>query len=172
MPTRLLLTSFTTWLPHQRSNAADDLLERVQQDLPPTVQCLRRLPVDFRLAPQQAIAQIQQQQPDAVICCGMAASRVRLNVESSAVQGDRILHTRFDLPALVADLPMTEISHDAGRFVCNATYFKVLEHLQPSSRLALFVHVPILTIANQAAIAADFLQLLSRSAAQTSRLRR
>jgi pyroglutamyl-peptidase len=148
--TQLLLTSFTTWLPHQKSNAADDLLlELMQTPLPPTVHFLRQLPVDFVLAPQQAIAQIQQLQPNCVICCGMAESRTKLSVESRAVSGDRVLHTCFDLPQLVAELPMTEISHDAGRFVCNTTYYKVLEHLQDSPGRGLFVHVPILTAINR-----------------------
>jgi len=161
--TQLLLTSFTTWLPHQKSNAADDLLlELMQTPLPPTVHFLRQLPVDFVLAPQQAIAQIQQLQPNCVICCGMAESRTRLSVESRAVSGDRVLHTCFDLPQLVAELPMTEISHDAGRFVCNTTYYKVLEHLQDSPGRGLFVHVPILTAINREAIVRDFQQLLMR----------
>lgn len=168
--TQLLLTSFTTWLPHQKSNSADDLLVKFLQRQPSIDRhLLRQLPVDFVLAPQQTIACIQTLQPQAVVCCGMAESRSKLSVESQAVISDtvpqardRILKTRFDLPQLVDGLPMTEISHDAGRFVCNATYFAVLEHLQHSSCLGLFVHVPILTEANCEAIVRDFETLLQR----------
>lgn len=161
--TSLLLTSFTTWLPHQSSNSSDDLLaELLQRNCSIDLHTLRQLPVDFGLAPQQTIAQIQTLKPQAVVCCGMAESRSKLSVESQAVQGGQILKTRFSLPELVAGLSMTEISHDAGRFVCNATYFAVLEHLQNSSCLGLFVHVPILTEANRAAIVADFEILLQR----------
>ncbi|MBD2092552.1 peptidase C15 [Microcoleus sp. FACHB-1515] len=179
LPHQLLLTSFSTWLPHQKSNSADDLLVEFLQRKPSIdLQVLRHLPVDFMLAPQQTIACIQTLQPQAVVCCGMAESRSKLSVESQAVisntvpgaqsdtvlgaQSDRILKTRFDLPQLVNGLPLTEISHDAGRFVCNATYFAVLEHLQHSSGLGLFVHVPILTEANCEAIVSDFATLLQR----------
>lgn len=123
---------------------------------------VRQLPVDFVLAPQQTIAHIQALQPQVVVSCGMAESRSKLAVESQAVQGNRVLKTRFNLPELVAELPITEISHDAGRFVCNATYFAVLEQLQNSPCLGLFVHVPILTEANCRAIVADFEILLQR----------
>ena len=57
---------------------------------------------------------------------------------------------------------MTEISDDAGRFVCNATYFAVLAHLQNSASIGLFVHVPVLNDANRDAIAQDFEQLIAR----------
>ncbi|NJL21098.1 MAG: peptidase C15 [Leptolyngbyaceae cyanobacterium SM1_3_5] len=161
--TQLLLTSFTTWLPHQKSNSSDDLLtDFLQRNGSIDLHTLRQLPVDFVLAPQQTIAHIQKLQPQAVVCCGMAESRSKLTVESQAVQGDRILKTRFKLPELVAELSMTEMSHDAGRFVCNATYFAVLEHLQDSPCLGLFVHVPILTEENRGAIVSDFEILLKR----------
>lgn len=161
--TQLLLTSFTTWLPHQLSNAADDLLVELQQrDRKFDGHFLRQLPVDFELAPAQAIAHIQTLQPQIVVCCGMAESRSKLSVEAQAVNGNHVLKTRFDLPRLVAGLPTAEVSHDAGRFVCNATYYAVLKHLQHSPSLGLFVHVPILTSANREAIVCDFEQLLAR----------
>lgn len=161
--TQVLLTSFTTWLPHQKSNSSDDLLaELLQRNCSVDLHLLRQLPVDFVLAPQQTIAHIQKLQPQVVLCCGMAESRSKLTVESQAVQGDQVLKTRFNLPKLVAELPMTEISHDAGRFVCNATYFAVLEHLRNLPYLGLFVHVPMLTKENRGAIVADFETLLQR----------
>jgi len=161
--TRLLLTSFTTWLPHQKSNSSDDLLaELLQRNGSIDLHTLRQLPVDFVLAAQQTIAHIQILQPQVVVCCGMAESRSKLTVESQAVQNDCILKTRFNLPELVAELPMTEISYDAGRFVCNAAYFAVLKYLQGSPCLGLFVHVPMLTEGNRGAIATDFETLLQR----------
>lgn len=160
---RLLLTSFTTWLPHQKSNSSDDLLaELLQRNGSIDLHLLRQLPVDFVLAPQQTIAHIQKLRPQIVVCCGMAESRSKLTVESQALQGDRVLKTRFNLLKLITELSMTEIGHDAGRFVCNATYFAILEHLQDSPCLGLFVHVPILTEVNYKAIVSDFEMLLQR----------
>jgi len=161
----MLLTSFTTWKDHHRSNSSDDLLQHVLQDNPPPgLQVLRQLPVDFELAPQAAIAQIQQLQPRFVVCCGMAETRDRLNIEVQAVQQEQVLTTRLDLVALVAGLTFTDLSYDAGGFVCNRLYFDVLQHVQTHQPAchALFVHVPVLTSANGDRILADFRQILER----------
>jgi pyroglutamyl-peptidase len=161
----VLLTSFTTWEAHHRSNSSDDLLEELlKTDLPPSVHCIRQLPVDFDLAPQQAIAHFNQFQPDIMICCGMAENRPRLNVESQAIIKDEIRRTSLDLDRLIHNLKVTDISHDAGQFVCNALYFAMLSHVQrhsPQSQ-CLFVHVPRLTADNMEAIVADFQHLLYR----------
>ncbi|MDX2212326.1 MAG: peptidase C15 [Oculatellaceae cyanobacterium bins.114] len=167
MSKTLLLTSFQPWMPHQRSNSSDDLLlEIVHRDPPSHWHFLRQLPVDFDLAPQKAIAHVTQLQPDVVICCGMAESRSLLSVESRAITESEILHTTLDLQILTAELNHTEISDDAGQFVCNALYYVMLKQLrshQPQSH-CLFVHVPVLTAANQRAITADFHTLLHRVA--------
>jgi pyroglutamyl-peptidase len=63
MPQRILLTSFQTWLPHQKTNSSDDLLNlvnlvnlvnisRVQQLKSNSLLFLRQLPVDIKLATQ------------------------------------------------------------------------------------------------------------------------
>lgn len=161
----MLLTSFSTWKDHHTSNSSDDLLEQLAPDpLPLGLQFLRQLPVDFELAPQVAIAQIQQLQPRIVVCCGMAETRHRLNVEVQAVQQQRVLRTSVDVMALVEGLTFTDLSYDAGGFVCNRLYFDVLQHVQtqqPATQ-ALFVHVPVLTTANRDRILTDFRQLLDR----------
>ncbi|BAU43797.1 peptidase C15 [Leptolyngbya sp. O-77] len=165
MTQKLLLTSFTTWQPEQPSNSSDDLLEALLQcdfAFLDSLHLLRRLPVDFEQAPRLAIAHIHQLQPDLVVCCGMAETRDRLSLEVQAVKGDRILKTPLDLPRLAADLPHTDLSHDAGQFVCNALYFSLLEHAQTSQRPCLFVHIPVLTAANRQPILQDFCQVLHR----------
>ncbi len=181
MTRTILLTSFTTWKPEQPSNSSDDLLEELLQgDLAflDSLHFLRRLPVDFEQAPRLAIAHIQKLQPDVVVCCGMAETRDRLNLEMQAVKDDpqnirasdsqdspnesRVLKTPLDLPRLAADLPHTDLSYDAGRFVCNALYFSLLEQAQATQRPCLFVHVPILTAANRLPILQDFCQILQR----------
>ena len=165
MTSRLLLTSFTTWKPAQPSNASDDLLHWFTQQRPAaSLHFLRQLPVDFDLAPQKAIAHLTQLQPDGILCCGMAESRQRLTVESQAVKGDRILKTSLDLELLIDGLSFTDISHDAGDFVCNRLYFDTLEHLQNQGFecFCLFIHVPILTAENQPLVRADFCAILEK----------
>lgn len=166
MPTKLLLTSFTTWLPHQRSNASDDLLEEIAQlhlDDPAFV-FLRQLPVDVSQASHQAIATIEQLQPDGIICCGMAESRPNLTVESCARCGDSLLKTLVDLEQLVTGSAGTTISHDAGKFVCEGLYYEVLKDLQARNlnRSCIFVHVPVLTPANRSSILADFQLIIQK----------
>ncbi len=161
----VLLTSFTTWESHHISNSSDDLLLEILKTHPPTsFHFLRQLPVDFELAPQQAIAKFQELQPDLIICCGMAEHRTQLSVESQAVLDEKILTTPIDIAALIAGLTCTEISHDAGRFVCNRLYYDLLDHVleHDPQRGCLFVHVPVLTDHNREAIATDFQIILQR----------
>ncbi|WP_373534650.1 peptidase C15 [Microcoleus sp.] len=166
MTTKFLLTSFNTWLPHQKSNSSDDLLAKISQiqSLANSLTFLRKLPVDFQEAPNLAIAQINQLQPDIIICCGMAESRQKLTIESCACCDTDMLKTAVNLEPLIADLATTEISHEAGKFVCEALYYAVLKHLADSqlSTKCIFVHVPILTEENADKIIADFLLILTR----------
>lgn len=250
-----LLTSFDIWLNHHTSNSSDDLLALLEQNqqLPPTCQLLRRLPVEVDGAFAMVQGAIGPLQPDFVICCGMAEKRSFLELEQQAIdsaiqpsaenatdpeplppsetvptatladpspppspsavplepaqepvkqptegsarpgsatppvptgqnpdppptptapdptpappsESPRILQTTLDLAPLAAGLSQTRISTDAGRFVCNGLYFRVLDWLTQtqSPSQALFVHVPRLTIENQAAIVADFATLLQR----------
>jgi pyroglutamyl-peptidase len=161
---KFLLTSFDTWQPHQKSNSSDDLLAKISQikDLTYDLTFLRKLPVDAQRAPNLAIAQINKLQPDTIICCGMAETRQKLTVESCACGEGKILKTAVNLEHLIADLDATEISHEAGKFVCEALYYAVLKHLadsQPNAK-CIFVHVPILTDKNLDKIVADFLLII------------
>lgn len=176
----VLLTSFAPWKAHQPSNASDDLLlEIVKTGTPSWLHLLRQLPVNVPVAEEIIIGKIQQLQPQMVICCGMAESRTKLNVESKAVVRGNSLHTRVDLEALTAGLNSTEISDDAGRFVCNGLYYAILYYLQNRDSdirhldirdsdirhpdvHCLFVHVPILTPDNQKNVIADFSSILKR----------
>ncbi len=167
MTAKILLTSFDTWLPHQQSNSSGDLLAKISQiqSLPYSLTFLHKLPVDFQLAPNLAMAQINQLQPDTIICCGMAETRQKLTVESCACCDDGdILNTAVNLEHLIADLDATEISHEAGKFVCEALYYAVLKHLADSqlSTKCIFVHVPILTPDNTDQIVGDFLLIIRR----------
>lgn len=162
----ILITSFTTWKPHHTSNAADDLLQRLIEEMGDVFHYLRKVPVDFALAPQHVLEKFNELLPRVMVCCGMAEDRTRLSVESHAVLDDKCLRTGIDLARLTADLPMTEISHDAGRFVCNSLYYRALEYLQTLERShhCLFIHVPVLTEENASSLTDDFATIIKRLA--------
>jgi pyroglutamyl-peptidase len=165
---QILLTSFTTWLPHQESNASDDLLLEVAKlgSRSLSLNFLRQLPVDVAQASDRVFAKINELQPDAIICCGMAEGRTRLSVESCAACGTTLLKTSVNLEKLLTGSTATEISHDAGKFVCEGLYYSVLNYLQErqlNSR-CVFVHVPILTPENSSGVMADFLCILKNLA--------
>jgi pyroglutamyl-peptidase len=163
---KILLTSFTTWRTDQKSNASDDLLIKILQvnPFPQQLHFFRKIPVCFQQAPEQAIAKLNAIQPDVIICCGMAESRNKLTVESQAVHHQGSLTTGVELNSLIAGLTMTEISHDAGRFVCNWLYYSVLKYIcdRQLNSQCIFVHVPILTPENVDQVVSDFLLMIQR----------
>ncbi len=131
MNRKILFTSFTTWLPHQKSNSSDDLLQEIL-NLRDRDTFLRQLPVDIELASNLAIAKIAELQPDIIICCGMAESRSQLSIEAKASNRDEVLNTQVNLPQLIAGINGIEISYDAGKFVCEGLYYSILKYLQSS----------------------------------------
>lgn len=159
MPDKLLITSFQTWLPHQSSNSSDDLLEIIEKADLERYFCLRKLPVNTKLAAEKVIETIAAIEPQGVICCGMAESRRQLSVESNATCDRDCCFTRIDLAELIARTNHTEISHNAGKFVCEGLYYRVLKYLETNSLNipCIFVHVPRLNAENIRAIEQDFL---------------
>ena len=155
---KLLLTSFKTWLPHQKSNSSDDLLEIIVEKSRDQYHFLRQLPVDIDLASNIAIANIKKIQPQGIICCGMAESRTQLTIEYQATLERNYLQTQVNLELLISQLSHTKISHDAGKFVCEGLYYRVLKYLEQSQILTpcIFVHVPVLTPENKRIIVQDF----------------
>jgi len=166
MTTKILLTSFATWLPHQKSNSSDDLLIEIAKLESPSLTFVRQLPVDVFKASRLVIDKIVELQPDSIICCGMAESRTKLTVESCATCGDVLINTWVDLEKLVAEAAEIEISHDAGKFVCEGLYYEVLKYLQERNlnTHCIFVHVPVLTQDNFPGIVADFHRIIQKMA--------
>ncbi|MCL1471026.1 peptidase C15 [Argonema antarcticum] len=172
MTKKILLTSFTTWLPHQKSNSSDDLLiefaKSTHRNPPvatsPSLTFLRQLPVDVQQASTRAIAQIDSINPDIIICCGMAESRQQLTVESNATSAKDMIKTWVNIEQLIADLKVTEISHDAGKFVCEGLYYSILKYLRDRKLniWCIFVHVPIITPDNMVSIKTDFSVIIDR----------
>ena len=172
MTKKILLTSFTTWLPHHKSNSSDDLLIELAKSTDgntpvatsPSLTFLRQLPVNVQQASSRAIAHIDSLTPDIIICCGMAESRQKLTVESNATSANDMIKTLVNLDRLIADLKVTEISHDAGKFVCEGLYYSILKYLRDRQLKSscIFVHVPLITSDNVADIKTDFLQIIDR----------
>lgn len=84
---------------------------------------------------------------------GWQPSRQRINQHLPL---DHTLRVTLPLQKLVDVLPHdVEVSHDAGRFVCNYTLYRSLERCQQQRQLshglwaAVFVHVPTFTIKSQ-----------------------
>ncbi len=166
MKNSCLLTSFKTWLPHQKSNSSDDLLDDISTQIIPDLSrfFLRKLPVDITLASQKIIAEIDRNNFKTIICCGMAESRTNLTVESNATHLGEQIYSRVDLKDLVRDLTFTTISHDAGKFVCEGLYFQILNYIRQKqlSTSCIFVHIPILTTENKEIICSDFLAIVHK----------
>ena len=162
MDNKLLLTSFQTWLPHQKSNSSDDLLKTIKQ-VDSNLYFVRKLPVNTNLAALQVIKAIEQIEPKGIICCGMAESRSQLTVESNAVCDRDCIFTQVNLDKLVTYLNNTNISHDAGKFVCEGLYYQILKYIlvnQPNIQ-CIFVHIPTLDAGNFKIIQHDFMTIIN-----------
>ncbi len=161
---KILLTSFTTWLPHQLSNSSNDLLDEISKlnYISFSLNFVRLLPVDIEIASQALITKINAIAPDIIICCGMAEGRRQLSIESNATKGNIVLKTNVALEKLVDGVDRVNISHDAGKFVCEGLYYSVLNYIfeQKLNISCIFVHVPILNENNLAAIVEDFVLLI------------
>ncbi|MEA2047772.1 MAG: peptidase C15 [Campylobacterota bacterium] len=164
MNNTLLITSFSTWRSHHTTNSSDDLLNLLTEKELSVFHFLRNLPVEFESAPEQVLTKFTELRPKVLICCGMAEERTKLNIESRAILNEQTLHTSVDLDNLTNNLLITEISNDAGRFVCNTLYYKILEHLslQEGSHYSIFIHVPVITEQNKDHLVADFISIIER----------
>lgn len=166
MPKSVLLTSFDVWKSHHRTNASDDLLEELlaRGEFNEEVYLLRKLPVDFELAPEKVIAEMTRLKSDIVVCCGMAEKRKLLSIESNGKFKDEVIYSNVNVRELVRGLSTSRVSHNAGKFVCNHTYYSILHYIQTNQLMTecVFVHVPLLNADNRSAILADFLVILDR----------
>ena len=94
----------------------------------------------------------------------MAEKREILTIESQANSGSEMIRTSVDLSKLLVGLDGTEISQDAGKFVCEDLYYSVLKYLHEGSLKSkcIFVHVPILKAVTRDVVVGDFLKILSK----------
>jgi pyroglutamyl-peptidase len=166
MPKTTLFTSFDIWKQRHTSNSSDDLLGGMIESklLPERSHFLRKLPVDFQLAPKAVIAKINELKPQLIICCGMAEKRKLLAIESNGKSETEIMQTTIDVHRLVTGLIVTRVSHNAGKFVCNALYYSVLKHIQTQqlNSQCVFIHVPRLDAGNRLDILKDFSTIVEK----------
>lgn len=166
---KILLTGFSAFA-GSKENPTQKLVEKIAQqaEYKELVETLV-LPVSFKKAPELIIERIEEQGPyPIVLMLGLAAGRskvslerVALNwVETTQADEDKALPPTGRLQemgieayfcyaplekikeALEKNKISTEISLSAGAFVCNATYYSVLDFFAESDEHALFVHFP------------------------------
>jgi len=143
----ILITSFATWRHGQRTNSSDQLLTEYLRlhDKDDGIYPLRRLPVHAHEAGCNIIRTINRLKPETVILCGQGKSRRYLVMERQAQTGNRRICSHADISYLAAEIPLLQTSRYAGKFVCNSTYFHVLNYLdshRPRVR-CVFVHTPV-----------------------------
>lgn len=164
----MLITSFQPWRAHQSSNSSDDLVAALQasQRLPENSTWIRNVPVSFELAPVRVISALYQYRPRAIICCGMAENRPHLSIEQRATRAGTQLHTSVDLQNLLQQTRLSEVSYDAGNYVCNALYYRVLESIQKYNlpTVAVFAHIPLLKGDRTRLVLDDFSTIAARLA--------
>ncbi len=127
-----------------------------------------RLPVTFAQAPAVLLEALEQEQPDAVICLGLAAARERITPELIAIN---LAHGRIPdnngfqpkqeslLPGgpdgYFSTLPVfslaeelenagipSQVSYTAGTYVCNCVMYHLMAWATRKGIPAGFVHVP------------------------------
>lgn len=164
----VLITSFQTWKAHQLSNSSDDLVAELHTHsrLPSNSIWIRNVPVSFELAPVRVISELCQHRPQAIICCGMAENRPHLSLEQRATKAEKQLHTSINLQHLLQRTLLSEISYDAGNYVCNRLYYSVLESIQKYSlpTVAVFAHIPLLKGERKRLVLNDFSTIAQRLA--------
>jgi len=162
----ILITSFEPWRHGQRVNSSDQLLEEYLRlhGKDDRIYPLRRLPVHAYKASHIIIRVINRLKPETVILCGQGKSRRFLQVEYQAKMEGKHIRSRVDIRSLITGISPVRTNRYAGRFVCNATYFRVLNYLdrrRPRVR-CIFVHIPVRDQRYWADIVDAFIQIIAR----------
>jgi pyroglutamyl-peptidase len=153
MSETFLVTGFEPFGEH-RTNSSWDAIERLRSGWPEEIIALR-LPVDHRLAHEALRRALDESAPRVVLCTGLAKGNV-FRVERSARRPDmlgtaadpELAHGRWPWLEMHAALERsgarTIDSHDAGRYVCESTYWSLLTYSGHASppEFAAFLHVP------------------------------
>jgi pyroglutamyl-peptidase len=150
---RLLLTGFE---PFDRFdvNPSWEAARAVGDALGPAVVAVR-LPVDYLPARERLIAALETHRPAACLCMGLAPSdefRMELSARKppqfDALPGEALLLCEWDWESTGKTLSSSGVPHrpstDAGRYVCESTYWALLDFRRRTGRPARagFLHVP------------------------------
>lgn len=151
MSATFLVTGFEPFREH-RTNSSWDALALLRAGWPSGI-VTRRLPVDHRAAHEQLRLALEELRPRAVLLTGLAKGRV-FRIEQSArcppelapERGAGALEGRWpwnEMQQALQDARVEAIfSNDAGRYVCESTYWSLLSHEGWRPEFAAFLHVP------------------------------
>lgn len=157
MSATFLVTGFEPFREH-RTNSSWDALERLRESWPREVVTLR-LPVDHRAAHLALRQALDDLAPAAVLCTGLAKGHVfrierlarrPIELADTAASELPIAHGRWPWDEMALALEQSGVSRiesdDAGRYVCESTYWSLLVYEPPAPlakpRFAGFLHVP------------------------------
>lgn len=169
---KLLLTGFDPF-GKETVNPALEAVKLVSEQIGDIRVFKKEVPTVFGLAAKEAIAAIDEIEPDFVICVGQAGGRSAITVERIAVNcmeaeiPDNSGFQPADIPidpsgdaAYFSTLPIKRmveairaagikaaVSNTAGTFVCNSLMYEVLRFYAQSGRSvpAGFIHVPFIS---------------------------
>lgn len=157
MSETFLVTGFEPFREH-RTNSSWDAIERLRPSWPGDVVSLL-LPVDHRLAHERLRQTLDERRPRVVLCTGLAKGKV-FRVERCARRPSELesllpsspehalVHGRWPWLEMHAALERVGAhvidSEDAGRYVCESTYWSLLTYagLPSPPEFAAFLHVP------------------------------
>jgi len=153
MSATFLVTGFEPFGEH-RTNSSWDALAGLAATLPPDI-VTRRLPVDHRAAHQVLRQALIELRPRAVLCTGLAKGsvfriemRARRPIELDDERGAAEHSGRWPWSEMQSALQASGVaalsSEDAGRYVCESTYWSLLNYSGPAPipEFAAFLHVP------------------------------
>lgn len=155
MSATFLVTGFEPFAEH-RTNSSWDALEHLRASWPRSIVTLR-LPVEHHAAHARLRRALDELEPWAVLCTGLARGNV-FRIEREARRPPQ-LGTDADPPVALGRWPWDEMrraleqvavdaidSVDAGRYVCESTYWSLLTYGAhpggPAPPFAAFLHVP------------------------------
>jgi pyroglutamyl-peptidase len=154
MSETFLVTGFEPFGTHH-INSSWEALALLRSSWPSSIVTLR-LPVDHRLAHLELRRALDALAPRAVLCTGLAAGdvyriehRARRPPELGDV-GPELLEGRWPWDEMRRALESTAVvtvdSDDAGRYVCESTYWSLLSYAGAAApAFAAFLHVPPLS---------------------------
>ncbi|MBU7033031.1 MAG: pyroglutamyl-peptidase I [Theionarchaea archaeon] len=169
---RVLITGFDPFRDEQ-VNPSWEICKMLQEESMEGVDIkVRRLPVVFKRAREEAIRQFEELNPDLVLHLGEAGGRTHISVERVAINcddagtPDNDGQTRDAEPiqekgedGLFATVPVKKIvkalkksgipaviSNSAGTYVCNHVFYGMLHHIKQkrASTWVGFIHLPYL----------------------------